>query len=253
VADDECAPHGAGAICYPWADAGSYCLEGCQFGSPELGESKCHARAEMTCAPALLANTGGFCQATDDCQAGELCVDNTCNLVFPACLPSCRGDLDCAAGRYCDQSFLGGLCTTTKPTGKRLGEPCTVPAANEPDEPDGCLGFCQADSGTGTQGHCAATCGLGHECAWDATSQRFDGICFYASPLTSDTGDVGDFGFCTPSCNCSEQCHDPTLGCRLLDQGKLAPDTFKGPGLCFSPDPVTTPFEQCAGGFGGAP
>ena len=257
--DDECEAHSAGALCYQLGLTGSFCVEGCQFGSPDIGEAKCHARAELACAPALMANTGEFCTTSDDCQAGDLCVEGSCNVVFPACLPSCRGDLDCAAGMYCDQSFLGGLCKTKQPVGKRLGEPCTVPAANQPDEPDGCLGFCQADSDIGTQGHCATTCGLARQCAWDAASQRFDGICFYASPLTTDIGDVGDLGFCTPSCNCSEQCSDPALGCQLLALGALNASAFKGPGLCFAPDATTTPLEECAsggsgaGGAGGAP
>jgi hypothetical protein len=113
------------------------------------------------------------------------------------------------------------------------------------------LGFCQPDSNVGAQGHCAATCGLGRECAWDAASQRFDGICFYASVLTAETGAVGDFGFCTPSCNCSEQCNDPALRCELLAQGALD-EGFKGPGLCFAPDAASTPYEECATGGAGA-
>jgi hypothetical protein len=252
VTDDECAAHSAGALCYPFGNSGSYCVEGCQFGSPEIGEIKCHSRPDLACNPAIMGSTGDSCQTTEDCQAGDLCIDGTCNVIFPACLPACRGDIDCAAGMYCDQSFLAGLCTTKKPTGKRLGEPCTVPAANQPAEPDGCLGFCQADSAVGAQGHCAATCGLARQCAWDADSQRYDGVCFYASVLTAEVGDVGDFGFCTPSCNCSEQCNDPTLSCQLLAQGELDVSASKGAGLCFSTDPASTPFEECASGGSGA-
>jgi hypothetical protein len=159
-------------------------------------------------------------------------------------LPSCRGDLDCAQGLYCDQSFLSGTCVPEKPTGKRLGEPCTVPGPNEAAEPDECLGFCQAD-GDGPQGHCSATCGLLAQCAWDAASQKFDGACFYASVLTSDVGDVGDLGFCTPACNCSEECNDASLECVVLEQGPLNGD-FRGPGLCFSPSPDSDPIDECA-------
>ena len=250
--DDECAAHSAGSICYAMRSSSSYCVEGCEIGSPELGEAKCHSRPELVCAPALLASTGDICTDNYDCQPDELCQDDgTCHVVFSACLPSCRGDVDCAVGMYCDQSFLSGLCRSSKPTGKRLGEPCTVPAANQPEEPDGCLGFCQADSDVGTQGHCAATCGLGRECAWDAASQRFDGLCLYASALTVDTGAEGDFGFCTPSCNCSEQCNDPALSCQLLASGALDA-SFKGQGLCFATDATSTPVEDCAsGGAGG--
>lgn len=249
-ADDEdtCAALGPDALCFPFTSGSEegYCVEGCQFGTPDIGEQKCHDRPEFACNPALLGATDTTCTTTDDCPAGDLCIDGQCDIVLPGCLPACRGDLDCDPGMYCDQSFLNGTCVTAKPTGKALGEPCTVPAANAPDEPDGCLGFCQADGETGNAGHCAATCGLARQCSWNASTEKFDGICFYASVLTSETGDVGDFGFCTPSCNCTEQCNDPSLACSLLTQGALSPD-FRGAGLCFSPDPMTKEYNQCTG------
>lgn len=249
--DQECAPQGDGAICYPFdALGGGFCVEGCSFGQPGIGEIKCHNRTDFACSPALLADTAEPCTNTaSDCQADELCIDGSCAVVFPGCLPSCRGDIDCADGMYCDQSFLSGVCVPQKPTGKGLGEPCTVPGANQPDEPDGCLGFCQADSDTGNAGHCSATCGLLSECGWNAQTQKFDGACFYASVLTADTGYIGDFGFCTPTCNCTEECQDPTLGCALLEQGALD-EAFRGPGLCFSPDASTEELDQCGAGGG---
>jgi len=251
---DPCAALGPDALCFPFVSGATegYCIEGCAFGTPDIGEAKCHSRPEFACNPALLGPTDTACDATDDCPAGDLCVDGACNIVLPGCLPSCRGDLDCEAGMFCDQGFLNGTCVATKPPGKALGEPCTVPGPNDPDEPDGCIGFCQADAANSTAGHCAATCGLARECAWNATSKKFDGICFYGTVLTNDNGDVGDFGFCTPSCNCTDECNDPTLACSLLQQGALNTD-FKGPGLCFSPDPATPEYNQCtgAGGAGG--
>jgi hypothetical protein len=254
--DDECAPFGAGALCYPFGsgtDAG-YCVEGCSFGMPDLGDAKCHSRPEFTCNPALLGQTNTTCAATADCQAGELCLDGTCDVVFPACLPGCRGDIDCDDGMYCDQSFLSGVCLAKKQTGKALGEPCTVPPDSEPSEPDECLGFCQADAATGNKGHCAATCGLGNECAWNTATKVYDGLCLYASVLTADTGDTGDFGFCTPTCNCTADCKDEALACSLLSQA-LPTDSFHGAGLCFSPDAMTKEYDQCTdvanGGAGG--
>ena len=92
----------------------------------------------------------------------------------------------------------------------------------------------------------------GDEAVLRAT-EKFDGVCFYASVLTSDTGDVGDFGFCTPSCNCTDDCNDSTLACQLLSQGALSSD-FRGAGLCFAPDATTKEYNQCtdtgAGGSG---
>ena|GEM_PF-1182628 len=249
--DDTCATLGPGGMCFPF-ESGSdegYCIEGCEFGAPDIGEAKCHSRPEFACNPALLGATDATCTSTDDCPSGDLCIDGQCAIVFPGCLPSCRGDLDCDPGMYCDQGFLNGVCTPVKQTGKALGEPCTVPEEGAAQEPDGCLGFCQADSDTGNKGHCAATCGLARPCSWNAASEKFDGICFYASVLTSETGDVGDFGFCTPSCNCTDECNDSTLACSLLSQGALSAD-FRGPGLCFSPDAMTDEYNQCTGAGG---
>lgn len=259
ASDDDCTTFGAGALCFPFngTTGAGYCVEGCSFGMPDIGTQKCHDRLEFACNPALLGDTMSPCEAAADCDAGELCIDGSCAVVFPACLPSCRGDIDCEDGMYCDQSFLSGVCVSKKPTGKALGEVCTVPPANGPAEPDDCLGFCQADAENSTKGHCAATCGIGNQCAWNSDTSKFDGVCLYASVLTAETGSVGDFGFCTNTCNCTTECNDPDLVCQLLDQGAL-PGDFKGPGLCFSADANTKPYESCgeagsgAGGAAGA-
>lgn len=253
TSDADCADFGAGSLCYPFAPQGNsgYCVEGCSFGTPGIGEFKCHNREEFACNPALLGDTGEPCDETADCQSGELCIDGTCAVVFPACLPSCRGDIDCEAGMYCDQSFLSGVCVDEEPTGKALGEPCTLPGPNEPSEPDECLGFCQADSADSTTGRCAATCGLLSACAWNSATSKFDGACFYASILTFQNGAAGDFGFCTSTCNCTDECNDSELACSLLPQGSL-PNDFKGPGLCFSADDETDEYNQCDAPVGGA-
>src|SRR6478752_2681024 len=218
--DDECTPFGAGAICYPFsADAQTgYCIEGCTFGDPDVGApAKCHDRVDFACNPALVADTSAACTSSDECDSGELCLGGTCNIVFPACLPACRGDLDCESGLYCDQSFLHGTCTPNKPTGKALGEPCTPVADNEPAEPDECLGFCQGDDATGKTGHCANTCSIGAQCGWNPTSKQYDGACFFAPSLLGDSAGVGDYGFCTQTCDCNSECNvDPDAVCQLL-------------------------------------
>jgi hypothetical protein len=258
ASDDECAPFGAGSLCYPFgsgADAG-YCVESCAFGMPGIGEVKCHSRPEFGCYPALLAPTNTPCTGAADCQAAELCGNKgVCEIVLPACLPGCRGDIDCDDGLYCDQSFLSGVCVSKKPTGKTLGEPCKVPPASGPAEPDECLGFCQADTADSVTGHCATNCGIGNDCSWNAETKKYDGVCLYASALTSKTGDVGDFGFCTPSCDCTTDCNNPGLACSLLTQGALPTDSaagvaFRGAGLCFSPDAMTQEYNQCMGAGG---
>jgi hypothetical protein len=241
----DCTTADAGALCFPLgpdSDQG-YCVEGCAFGAAAGGAPKCHGRRDFACLPAYFLPSNQACLTTADCAPGDLCSDGTCAVTLPACLPSCRGDLDCPSGSYCDQSFLSGTCTTQKPTGKGLGEPCTIPAAGEGTEPDDCLGYCQSD-GSGVTGYCASTCGLLDGCAWNTATEQFDGLCLYPSVLTVDVGGPGDFGFCTPTCNCSAECLDAALAC--VDPGGALGDAFSAGGLCFAQDDDATPYEQCA-------
>ncbi len=246
----ECEAVGTNALCYPFAQGKGYCIEACSFGAPGVGEVKCHDRVDFACNPALLGDTREDCSDERDCDEGELCIDGTCNVVFAGCLPNCRGDLDCASGTYCDQSFLGGLCVDEKPTGKPLGEPCTVPADDEPSEPDECLGFCQADGPNTSAGHCATNCAFGTPCSWNSDTEKFDGLCANLAALAPDP-EIGDYGFCMPACNCTDQCNDPALKCstELLE----LPSDFKGPGLCFGADEDVREYNQCTDpGAGGA-
>jgi hypothetical protein len=262
--EDECAAFGTNALCYPFESGSNtgYCIEGCAFGEPNVGEpADCHNRREFACYPALQVPTGDACVDDTDCQTDEICDSGECGIIVPGCLPGCRGDIDCAEGLFCDQSFLGGACVADKPTGKALGEPCTVKTGSGNREPDECIGFCQADTSGSTKGHCANSCGLGHECAWNSATEKFDGLCLYLSTFTTDGRDgTGDFGFCTLTCSCSDECFDSELQCSLLSAGELN-DTFRGAGLCLPPSAATTEYDQCtsptdggagAGGASGA-
>ena len=245
TSDDDCSAVTPGSTCYPFDSnaASGYCVEGCKFGQQGLFR-KCHARPEFSCMVAFLQDTGVACSS--GCFDDEICSNDTCQQALPACLPACRGDLDCAKGLYCDQSFLGGTCVPNKPIGKLLGEPCTVPGPLEQDEPDGCVGFCQADVTGGSEGHCWATCGLGGGCAWNAATKRFDGACQYFSTLPIASAN-GDFGFCAPSCNCAAECNSPDLACFAAKVvGPLDPAVYHGPGLCFDAALTGEPVvEQC--------
>jgi hypothetical protein len=251
--DDSCAALGPGALCVPFeadTDQG-YCLEGCAFGEPDIGEVKCHDRPQFTCDAALFGDTKAPCTTDEDCQAPDFCSSGgTCIVYVTACMPGCRGDLDCDAGMYCDQSYYGGTCKTAKPVGKELGARCTVPAASEPDEPDDCLGWCRPDATGSSAGHCAANCSLGRQCSWNPETEKFDGVCLYASFLTVDSGDIGDIGSCTPTCNCAADCDKANLGCELLNGEELTSD-FRGAGLCFTPDATSVAYDQCGAGGAG--
>lgn len=254
--DDPCEALAPGGLCFPFDSSSAttgYCVEGCSFGAPGLGEpAKCHNRPEFACNPALLGATSAACKVSGDCQAGELCSAGVCNVVLPACLPACAGDIDCEDGFYCDQSFLSGVCVTKKPTGKALGEPCTPPGPNEPDEPDECLGYCAPDVTGGTQGHCVATCTYGAPCAYNNGTQLYDGACILINQqIVGASPDVGDFGYCDLTCNCAAECLDPTLACTLLDSP--LPDQFRGGGFCLEPTAGDVAYDQCVPGAGGAP
>jgi hypothetical protein len=233
--DTQCATHSAGSICFPFEPSGfqGYCIEGCSFGADRLFR-KCHARLDFSCMAALIGDTAVPCE--EGCLADEVCSNGTCQTVIPGCLPTCRGDIDCAKGLYCDQSFGGGMCSSKKPTGKRLGEPCTVPGPLDPLEPDECLGFCQPDAEGSSTGRCYVPCGLGNDCAWDATSRRFDGVCYYQSAYEPASG-VADFGYCTPTCNCAADCNEALSECYNVTDSLLSTATHNGAGLCFVREP----------------
>lgn len=247
---DACEALGPNSICYAFDDStAGYCMEGCHFGPLALREpQKCHGRAEFSCRPALFGATNSLCDVSTDCPLGELCSSGVCYENLPACLPSCAGDIDCEVGMYCDQQYGGGTCVTKKQTGKALGEPCTVPGPNQPEEPDECLGWCAADETGSSQGHCLTTCTYGAPCAYNSVSRKYDGACVFASQqLLGGPAAAGDTGYCDLACNCSSECSDSTLDCELLPDGALM-DTFRGAGLCFLAGPDSVPYEQCGAG-----
>ena len=89
---------------------------------------------------------------------------------------------------------------------------------------------------------------------WNSESELFDGACFGPSATVGPDATLGDFGYCVPTCSCSEDCNSEALGCGLLSIGEL-PATFRGPGLCFSGIEPADQIDLCGGGggSGGAP
>lgn len=227
-----CAAFGDGALCWvpdtETPDEG-YCVEACAFGAPPAGTEKCHGRAEFACNPAFLNDREEACGDNTDCAGDETCLSGSCQQVVTACLPSCRGDIDCAANMYCDQSFLGGVCVKTEPSGLPLGSPCTVQ-----DEPDECLGVCQDDGFGSGFGYCVANCPLGFACGYNSFSGLFDGACLTHS-IFSEATSTGDFGFCTPTCSCTDDCYSSGGTCQLPDGSELDDTLFANPGVCLDP------------------
>jgi hypothetical protein len=257
VETDDCeAKFGTGAVCFPFNanNSDGYCVEGCITGSDPPG--KCHDRPDFACTPVALGDTMEPCTSSAQCEDGEGCFDGTCNFALTACMPACRGDLDCGEGKYCDLSFLAGTCVDEKPVGKTIGQPCSMVGG----EPDDCLGFCQADEAGGTTGHCVSTCAIGAGCSWDAESEKFGGFCLFPSVFSPDSrAHLLDWGFCDPVCNCEAECNDPALGCYPSGALMLTTEDYAATGLCFALDTgeggaggATPQMDQCtaAGGNG---
>ncbi len=245
--DDPCQDIDPAALCFPVDDVSTtgYCIEGCSFGPREPGQAKCHERAEFACQVALVQPTNYPCLDAVDCQAGEYCgSDGYCQIVMPGCLPSCRGDLDCAAGLHCDQSWGGGACVEAAPTGKALGEACAVVPLDQPAEPDECLGYCQQDTRGSSDGHCGSLCTYGEGCSWDTATARFDGACILISQaIEGPSATPGDFGYCNQTCNCSDDCR--VIGQRCVQLGNRLGAEFSGPGLCLTPVQGDKFIEAC--------
>lgn len=237
-----CTAFGAGARCTRFAAGATegYCMEGCSFGEPAEGELKCHDRRDFACAP-LPYKRETSCTSSSDCEAGDQCYYGTCASISAACLPSCRGEEDCAAGWYCNQK--SGRCVNEQPVGtKTLGQPCTV--ASDPSE---CLGYCAADGDGSPLGHCAVDCSSVRDCGWNPSTQVYDGVCFGDNQFIEDPA-TGDAGLCTLTCNCSAECMNSALSCRLIIESYQFPlDTYRGAGTCMV-EPLAsafTAYEEC--------
>jgi hypothetical protein len=226
-----CSTFGANAVCWSpetSSDAlptSGYCVESCTWGD---GTMKCHDRTDFACLPAFIGIPGLTCSTHSECELGEQCIDGSCTEITTACLPACGGDPDCAPGWFCDQSFGSGTCVKTQPLGLELGAICSV-------SNDLCKGYCQADAAGSDDGHCMTICGLGNSCGYNSDTGYYQGVCLTFSYFFEDARDAHDFGFCSPSCNCTDECYDLSTTC-LVGEGGLDASTYANPGLCLSPE-----------------
>jgi hypothetical protein len=193
----------------------SFCLEQCDIGTPD-GGAKCHDRPDMACTPPQFGGS-------------------------PSCVPTCRGDYDCA-GRVC--APLTGLCSATKQGTSPIGAACD-PDGNTTD----CMGSCVSlgnSLATTNNSFCTSPCALGSpgQCGHDpASTGPTDTACVFAFSQSENTGDVGD---CGQLCDCDSDCRNPGFICNPKDaqegrMGACVPKlTFNGvtPGL---PCGKTTP------------
>ena len=146
------------------------------------------------------------------------------------CVPQCNGDEDCGDLLHCDPK--SGLCRTTAPAGKSLGEKCTDGGSSE------CTGNCAPSVNPGSSVPftytCTQNCTIGAlpQCGWDGAGKA-PGFCLITSLLNSSPG-VGDQGLCVQLCSCNSDCGNPDLVCRALNSSGL--ETALGQhGYCHTP------------------
>ena len=142
----------------------------------------------------------------------------------------CDGDEDCGDLLHCDPK--SGLCRTTAPAGKSLGEKCTDGGSSE------CTGNCAPSVNPGSSVPftytCTQNCTIGAlpQCGWDGAGKA-PGFCLITSLLNSSPG-VGDQGLCVQLCSCNSDCGNPDLVCRALNSSGL--ETALGQhGYCHTP------------------
>lgn len=222
-----------GSLCVPFTDTISFCLEECAPGS--ASEPKCQTRPDMTCSGVGTSEGTTACTTIDDCPLGQVCIaavegDPTlCSPVISACVPTCRGDFECASGQYCDQ-YVGMCLPGTPPAGQPIGSVCDPAAATDP-----CSGLCLPVSET--EGMCSAACGFSTTptgCGFDGTTTA-DATCLFL-PGYVDAMDVGigDAGYCGPLCDCNDDCLSTGWGCFDIEValGEGAGDYFGRAGVC---------------------
>lgn len=169
------------------------CLETCPFGEPV--PEKCHGREDVACES---TSAGGFCR------------------------PLCSTDGDCGAGLRCAPDL--GVC---QPEDDSPSEPLALGAGCLPEQEPGetgCSGICVQN---GAAGVCSTRCVFGSLAACTETEPATMGT---ACVLVSPGGTIGDVGFCSPLCECDQDCPPGTL-CSAFDEAVLT-DAFGAQGSC---------------------
>jgi hypothetical protein len=220
TSDDECLEHASNAYCVGFANTTdglvSYCVEGCDVGPTSA--PKCDLRADFACGILDTIPATALCSTTDDCPGGQICLEDVCQDVVSACVPTCGGSFDCASDQFCN--FATGFCVPTAPGGSPIGALCDPQLPPEQDE---CNGFCLDTDGTGTQGTCAAFCSANPSvvgCGWDGQGAAEAG-CLFATVISRDnTGSItlsqSDLMLCGALCDCNADC--PATSDRCVDE-----------------------------------
>ena len=221
----DCAAFDPTAECVSFDGTQGYCLSGCTVGAP-FGPGKCQGRADVGCNQFLRGTAVAPCGANNACPAGQACAtDGQCHETFSACAALCAIDADCPTGHTCNPG--SGLCTTTAPTGKDLGQSCKSTPSGTPGE---CKGFCVGVTGT-TERFCSQLCvvGVPNSCGWAGPGNKGDALCGLVFDQAATAGDVGA---CSYLCDCNADCPtgyicepDADVQTNVLRAGSCSPAT----------------------------
>ncbi|HVZ33704.1 MAG TPA: hypothetical protein VG963_14835, partial [Polyangiaceae bacterium] len=147
---------------------GGYCTLPCT-GSADCqavdGASACNQALQYCFALCQPGSTGMLkCVDSQGAPLAQACYQLPNSTTLGACIPTCTNDAACGAGRYCDLNT--GLCVSTKPTGKAIGEACDATLTVSDCASGECAVF---DTPTGTISFCSGTCTLGvtDNCGYD--------------------------------------------------------------------------------------
>jgi hypothetical protein len=150
-----------------------------------------------------------------------------------ACIPTCTNDAGCGNGRYCDLNT--GLCVSTKPTGKAIGEACDATLKVSDCASGECAVF---DTPTGTISFCSGTCTLGvtNNCGYNPQTDAKRGAgCI--EPQFNDPG-VGDIGFCVQLCDTDSDCAQAASGWTCSALSATGQQIFARTGECLPPESI---------------
>jgi hypothetical protein len=134
-------------------------------------------------------------------------LDNTPGIVEGYCRPLCKFDSECTTG-HCDRQFA--VCVTQSPPATLAGFGDSCKNTSE------CDGTCLHLGGNGI---CTNRCIYGYadqygeditECGLEG-APAFAGVCLYAA-----TPAPGNLGYCTPLCDCNDDCLASGFVCRAF-------------------------------------
>jgi hypothetical protein len=187
---------------------GGYCSMQCKETST-CGEvdnlAACNPNLQLCMGLCLHGDSELDCQDTN----AQACRGLTDHL--GVCIPACTHDAACGSGRFCHPGT--GLCVTTRPRGKRIGDACDAAQGGRECASGVCLeARDSASSAASARAFCSGTCILGSRlgCGYDGDPRSIRQAACWAP--AQEGGKLGDEGYCIPLCDTVRDCSQPNGG-----------------------------------------